>query len=304
MINKKFQLSENIGKQFHFNNDFWEKPLKCGFIDLYQIGEICCESGFKIEEHAQSVYEISYIISGHGYLYVDDDKIKITEGDILINSIGYKHSMEADDSSILRFAYIGFLFNKNAGGGEYEELKDCYKNTSYHIGKDNNDVLLMFMRCMDEFYSKTIYKDHMIKNYCEQIVIMTARIFMEDTETPIIRKSENGIVSSAVYSVIRYVEKNICTINNIGELAKNLGYNYTYLSHFFKNKTGISLQKYISYKKIEYAVRLMKYEGFSATQASEHLNYESIQSFSKAFNRVMGVSPTKYMKKERTENFN
>lgn len=43
--------AEKLGKQFHFDNEFWDEPLSCGWIDLYQLGEISCEHGFEIEEH-------------------------------------------------------------------------------------------------------------------------------------------------------------------------------------------------------------------------------------------------------------
>lgn len=90
------------------------------------------------------------------------------------------------------------------------------------------------------------------------------------------------------------MEENVCDITSIRELADKLGYNYTYLSHFFKDKTGITLQRYISYKKIERALHFLRYGDLSMTQISERLGYESPQSFSKAFRRVMGVSPTQY----------
>ena len=99
--------------------------------------------------------------------------------------------------------------------------------------------------------------------------------------------------------MIRYVEQNVCDISSIQDLAKTLGYNYTYLSHFFKAKTGTTLQKYITYKKLEKALQLLKYGELKPTQIAEKLNYESVQSFSKAFRRVMGFTPTKYMEMER-----
>lgn len=300
---KDLESAESYGKHFHFDNNFWDNPIKYGFLDLYQIGELCCERGFKIEEHEQSVYEITYVISGCGYSYVDGEKIRLTEGDVMVNAMGHRHAMEADESNIFRYTYLGFRFNEDAAASGFDKLKDYYDSVPYHIVKDRNNILFPFMRCMDELYSQTAYSNFMVRNYCEQIVVLATRDSITSREPMLERSSYQGAVSSAVYSVIRYVEDNICTIGSIQELAKTLGYNYTYLSHFFKDKTGTTLQKYISYKKIERAIQLLKYGELSVTQIGTYLNYENLQSFSKAFRRVMGVSPTQYLETERSEKF-
>ncbi len=293
--------SDALGKYFHFDNDFWARPLKCGFLDIYQIGELCCEPGFKVEEHEQSVYEVTYVISGCGYSYVNGDKIKITEGDVMVNSVNHRHAIEADKSSILRYTYMGFRFNGEARTDDISRIKDFYDSAPYHLAKDKNDILYPFMHCIDELYSNRANSFHMIRSYCEQIVILATRVSGAGYQKLPDRSIYPGAVNSAVYSVIRYVEDNIFDIKGIQEIADTLGYNYTYLSHFFKDKTGITLQKYISYKKIERALQLLKYGGISVTQISSQLGYESPQSFSKAFRRVMGVSPTQYLEYERTK---
>ncbi|HIW74558.1 MAG TPA: AraC family transcriptional regulator [Firmicutes bacterium] len=294
-------VSENQGKYFHFDNVFWNAPLKCGFLDLYQIGELCCECGFQVEEHEQSVHEITYVISGSGYSYIDGEKVRLEEGDVLVNSLGHRHAIRADESDLLRYTYIGFLFNEQAQAGEYDSLKAYYGDAPYSLVKDRNDILLPFMRCMDEFYSQMAYNRAMVSNYCQQIVILATRDSVEKREQPLPRSPYQNNVSSAVYAVLRYVEENLYSLRSIRELAEDLGYNYTYLSHFFREKTGVTLQNYIRYKKVERALQLMKYGELSVTQIAAQFHYESLQSFSKAFRRVMGFTPTKYMELERAK---
>lgn len=290
------RLPEDFGKHFLFDNGFWGAPLRCGFINLYQIGEICCEPGYQIEEHLQHVNEITYVISGSGYAYVDGERISLAEGDIMINTTNHRHSIEAGSSNLLRFTYMGFKFNNAANTDEFIKLKDIYSDKPYQIARDEHNLLYPFIRCIDEMYMQRSNSFLMIKNYCEQIVTLAARAFEGVKSVPSGRIVDPGIVSSNVYYVIRYIEEHICDINSIKELAEILGFNHTYLSHFFKEKTGITLQRYISYKKTEKALHFLKYGDLSVTQISERLGYESSQSFSKAFRRVMGYSPTQYVK--------
>lgn len=295
MSNEKMHINKFSGIHFHFDNSFWDEPLHCGFIDLYQMGELCCEQGFRIEEHEQGVYEITYVISGNGKAYVDGEPVALQTGDVMINSMGHSHSIEVGHTSIFRYAYIGFRFNEEAEGDESRELCAFFDNAPYYVGRAKSNILFPFMRCVDEFHSQGVCCNKMIRSYCKQIVILSARQFMNIQEEIVDRCVKQGNVNSAIYTVIRYVEKNIETIGSIRQIAEELGYSYTYLSHLFKDKTGMTLQKYICHKKIEYAAHLLRKKEMSPSQVSELLNYESFSSFSKAFRRVMGLSPRQYI---------
>ena len=290
--------SKKIGKQFHFENEFWDVPMPCGFIDLYQLGEISCEYGYVIEEHEQYVNEITYIISGNGYTYVDGEKIPVKEGDMLMCSMGHRHCMQASDRDILRFAYIGFRFRFEPDSADMELLQNCYK-APYLLTQDQNNIVFPIMHAIRELYAKTGFWSLMLSSFCEQIVMQAARDMTMGHQALVENRKESRSVSAEIYKIIQYVEENVENIGGVKEIAQMLGYNYTYLSHVFSQVTGVTLQKFISQKKIERARQLLRYGDYTATKVAETLNYESLQSFSKAFKRVMGVTPTVYLKMEQ-----
>lgn len=289
-----------LGKQFHFDNEFWDAPMPCGIIDLYQLGEISFEYGYVIEEHEQYVNEITYVISGSGYSYIDGEEIQLKEGDVLTCAMGRRHSIRASDTDILRFAYIGFRFRSAPDSPDMELLQNCYRQ-SYTLARDQNDLMFPLIRAINELYAKTDFWPVMLRGYCEQIVIQAARDSRVVHNSPMATDRTNRSVSAEVYKIIQYVDKNIETIGGLREIAHAMGYNYTYLSHVFSRVTGVTLQKYISQKKIERARQLLRYGDFTVTKVAEMLNYESLQSFSKAFRRVMGVTPTVYIQMEKEE---
>lgn len=103
-------------------------------------------------------------------------------------------------------------------------------------------------------------------------------------------------VGRSVYTVIKYIENNIFEKIDVKIIAKEVGYNYSYISDMFKRKTGITIQRYISNKKIQKAIELLKYGKLNITQVAQRLNYANIQSFNKAFKRTMGCAPTDFLK--------
>ena len=294
MGNGKMLDMEIDGKCFHFENLFIKNPIRCRFMDVYQIGEICFGPGYRVEDHAQEYYEISYVISGQGLVRIDDTILPVSPGDVVINTMGHIHGIYSDNKNILRFAYLAFLFNEESLHPQYGDLRRYYCGGSFSHYQDRNDILLLFMRCIDELYSETSHSRLMVCNYCEQIVVLCSRKTIQAHAG----SAAAADAGNTVYRVIRYIDEHLCAIQSIAQLAEELGYSPVYLSHLFKKRTGMTLQKYISYKKNARALDLLKYGNISISQISEQLNFESPQSFSKAFRRIMGVSPRQYKQQQ------
>lgn len=294
---------KHAGCLFHFDNVFAKGQMTFGGIELYQIGEICCECGHEILPHKQFCLELSCIVSGSGYFYIDDTCIKVSEGDIIFNNIGHTHSIRTDASSMLRFVYMGFMFQVEAGD-KFGSIQAFLQSAPFHHSKDTYSLMIPFLRNIDEFYAQKPFSEIMIQNYLEEIIVLAYRSFTEGTGkvTRYAPQKSTHSVGYTVYSVIRYVETHIFELKSIRTIADELGYSYTYLSHTFKNKTGMTLQRYINHKKIEKALELLKYGNIPVKQVAARLHYETLQSFSKAFSRIMGYPPSQFVAMQREEN--
>ena len=287
---------------FHFDNVFAKGQSKFGGIDLYQFGEIFCECGYEIKRHEQQCLELSFIVSGSGFFYIDDKCIKVSEGDVIFNAVGHTHAIRTEASSMLRFAYMGFTFNEEADEA-FADIHAYFQSAPYRHAKDTHNLLIPFLRNVNEFYSQETHSRILIRNYLEQIMVLAYRCFTAKTEkvtryaAPKWPRSAGG----TVYSVMRYIEDHIFELKSIQTIADDLGYTHTYLSHMFKDKTGMTLQRYIANKKMEKALEILKYGNAPIHRVADMLQYETLQSFSKAFSRIMGYPPSHYVAMQRQE---
>jgi AraC-like DNA-binding protein/mannose-6-phosphate isomerase-like protein (cupin superfamily) len=298
-----FYMNEkiNLGKRYEFDNSFFKEPQKIGFIKLYQVGELGCECSYQIDSHFQVCHEISYIVSGEGWFYTDGVEFKVSAGDIIINQKNHMHAIKADKDKDLRFLYLAFDFIEDDLDENNRGLVSIFENVRHTIVKDRFDMLVPFTRIMDELYNKAEFSQIMLESYINEILIITYRSFLQKKFSICLPEKSINAVGYTVYSVIRYVDENIYDIQNVKSISGFLGYSYSYLSHLFKDKMGITLQNYISLKKIEKATELIKYGRLSITQIAMKLNFEAVQAFSKSFKRATGYSPVQYQKlnKER-----
>ena len=99
-----------------------------------------------------------------------------------------------------------------------------------------------------------------------------------------------------INTVVRYVENNFALKLETKELAKQFGYERSYLYRLFKKEKGMSLQQYISDTRIKYARSLLVETDKSCVQVASEVGYESYPAFFKIFKDKTGSTPEQYRK--------
>ncbi|MFD2331636.1 AraC family transcriptional regulator [Cohnella sp. GCM10020058] len=73
-------------------------------------------------------------------------------------------------------------------------------------------------------------------------------------------------------------------------------HNYRYLTTLFKAKYGMALSKYHERLRIQKAAELLKKTSMNITEVSYEVQFESPYYFSRVFKKVMGESPSEYLR--------
>ncbi len=102
---------------------------------------------------------------------------------------------------------------------------------------------------------------------------------------------------------ILQILKNIDDFKHLGarvsELADKYSYSESYLTHLFKNETGIALKSYLLMRQFEYVWReVMK--GRSLTEASMDAGFSSPSHFSDVCRKLTGISVTKVLESQKS----
>ena len=279
---------------FQFDNTFFQEEKTIGFLRLFQLGELQCERKCVIQEHVQICSEISYIVSGSGWFFQNGKQTAVKKGDILINRYGETHKIVSAPQEGLRFYYIGFQIDPRRVEAELVPVSDFFEDSRLSVAHGQFHLAEPFHRLLNEFYSANLYSHKVAEGLISEILIYTYRCFCQGHSQPY-RPPTKENASSTVYGIIQYIDSNAAQISHVGEVAEAVGYSSSYLSHLFKEKTGMTLQSYLARKKIERGVELMKSGCYSWTQIALELHYETPQAFSKAFRRVMQKSPSEFI---------
>lgn len=109
--------------------------------------------------------------------------------------------------------------------------------------------------------------------------------------------------SPVTEAIINYITIHLHENISLEMIARHMHLSVSYCGHRFKADTGHSIFEYIKAERIRSAENLLKYSDFSITEISEYLGFANQSYFTKVFRELNGISPLKYRKKYKPENF-
>lgn len=96
--------------------------------------------------------------------------------------------------------------------------------------------------------------------------------------------------------IISFLESNITKKITSKDISNHIGMNYNYISSVFKQKTGVSIQEYHTKIRMNEAACLLRNSFMNVSEVSDKMGYSDPLYFSHVFRKVMGYSPTEYIK--------
>ena len=101
--------------------------------------------------------------------------------------------------------------------------------------------------------------------------------------------------SKLVKNIRSYINENYMDSNlGLAKISSVFGISEGYVSSIFKEQDGINFADYVEQLRIEKACRLLKEDLYKIAEISEMVGYNSVQSFRRAFKRVLGIKPTEF----------
>lgn len=272
-----------------FHTYYGEDPIQ-----LYQLYERELRSDRSPEiPTAQHGFLLFCIKSGSGTLFVNNSAHTLY-ADTVVFCPYTNYSVKASSDLPLSFVCINLSIEPRALPPEFSTLYVYLSRLKdVTIAENSSWISMLIANMIGECCLK--HPDHaLIKGMIDQILVVLYRALIRRIDSTALSEPTLTAVGRTVYAIVRYIEEHLETLKNLTSMAEELGYSYNYLSHLFRRKTGMTIQAYVSRKKIERSMEMLCDEQYSITDIAARLNYDCIQSFSKAFKKAMGVSPTEY----------
>lgn len=254
-------------------------------------------------EHTHDFIEIEYILSGSGCQVVNGITYYVERGDLLLLNFGDRHSiLPKVQMSIINclinpeFLSTNLVSSENAldiltltAFNEFHGGIDRFiPNIKFH-GKDLLEVETIFEFMLNEFDQKSPGYVTALKGYCHVLLTKIFRSLKQSDSINIYSE-----ISKIAPKLLGYIEENYNKKLTLKQLSSKSFYNPTYFCTLFKEYTGKTLTEYITEKRIQAAIRLMKETSDSIEQVSKMVGYNDKKQFYKQFKTHTGVTPKQY----------
>ncbi|SHJ18724.1 xylan 1,4-beta-xylosidase [Clostridium amylolyticum] len=244
--------------------------------------------------HWHNKFEILIVLEGSVNVSIGKENYVLYEEDvILINSNEIHATSRNEDKNILlalqidpefyiscysKFKNMKFhnkpINEKGYDGDNLNILKQYIANVVWCLNKKNNGYKLVVGSYL------LLLGEYLINNF--KYALLEDRD--EITDGDLIR----------IKNIIDYTNENIGRNITLKEIAENMHLSYHFLSHFIKEKIGMSFQEYLNSIRLNKAVKLLSKDDQSITSIAYASGFPSVNSFNRLFKKYYNYSPSEY----------
>lgn len=103
-------------------------------------------------------------------------------------------------------------------------------------------------------------------------------------------------------AIIEYIDKHFDKPISLNILADKLSMSPSYLSVYIKNQLGMGFVEYISYLRIQKAVKLLDNEEMTIQHIAEQCGYDTVHTFIRQFKKLHQMPPNEYRMRKKRQN--
>ena len=233
--------------------------------------------------------DVEYFVEGKTYYLQPNDIVLIRPGDIHRPVLTTKKRYER---IILYLSSTFFEAWKDNGFSFLRPFELVYENGSNVLTLPQPELITFYDYIKSSLHKKEFANELLTRCQLIQYLIHLNRICKDGTKRASL---PTGISDKKILDIISFINQNIDKPISIDEIARHFFWSRSYLMHYFKKKTGLTLGNYITDKRLYLAQKSLK-QGFSVSEACVHSGYHDYQTFYKAFRKKFGISPSEYGK--------
>lgn len=224
----------------------------------------------EFKPHSHNCYEIIYFVSGQGNMIIDGKSFPVYAGTYCIVPPKISHFEKIDGYGEIIF--IGF---------EHQSIIESAKIGVYHSADASTPRL--FEKILTEYKRQDWGYEIVAQSMLNLLLIDLIRnIGTNDKKC----KDLNYIKT--------YIEQYFNQKINFEQLANISGYSYDYFRHIFKNKFGVSPQKYMINIRLEKAKNFLEKSNLSCTEIAYASGFSNSAQMTTMFKKEYGKTPKNF----------
>ena len=255
---------------------------------------------FHYPKHSHNYIEMSYVYAGSMTHIIDDKKVKVKEGEIILLNRDIQHEIltTGENDIIFNFIinpvffdYISALSDGNMVFNFILETVYSHNNSGqfllFHC--QNNNEIRDYIEKIITYVFEVEYTRTVKLKLIVGLLLMTLMDYPDLIETHENRNYERILCTS----VLNYIHQNYQTAS-LQEVSDRLHQPDYSISRLMKENTGFTFKQHLLNVKMEAAANLLINTGMAVYDIAEKVGYENLTHFYKLFKNKYHVTPHQY----------
>lgn len=250
--------------------------------------------------HTHTFLEMNYMLHGTATEIVDNKKIVLQTGDLLLLDVGSKHSIQAlgQDDILINILFreqnisvnllsalqrnnsvlSDFLISRAVGN------KTTQVNYLLFQKKQGSEIQETIEYIIDEYFLKRDFSNSIIKAYLSILLTQLVR------EYPLSTDEHAGKQQKLMIKILKKISEEYSTIT-LKKISKQYSYNENYLSNLFKNEVGKTFTEVVTQQRLIKSHNLIINTTIPITTIMERVGISNKTFFYKKYKQFYHSTP-------------
>lgn len=255
--------------------------------------------GFQFHWHKE--LEILFVLEGSVNVRVGEETYYLKEKDIILINCNELHSTKkTKDENMLLVVQINPEFYDNIYPQFNRMQFDC---KSFIFGEDEQERFDIIRQYIAKIVWELNKKDRGYQFLIGSYLHLLGLHLVNNFDYTIISDIGEELMDEdllRLQRIVDYIDQNIDRKITLKEIAEKEHVNYYYLSHFIKNKMGMSFQEYINSIRLFNAVDMLVNSNKAIIDISNTSGFSNVNFFNRIFRDTYNCSPTEYRERYKT----
>jgi len=262
-------------------------------LENFRLFHLRSEQGTKVDYHYHEFCKLLLLISGSGSYVVDGQRYLLQPGDVVLIGSRSVHRPEMDSGAVYErvIIYISPEFLQRESSPECD-LGEIFSGKWGHVlrlKEGGRRKIAALASALEKELSGNLYGRDILSNAALlRLLVEIGRSFrQEDAQMPEPVMPKN----SRVLELMRYMDTHLTEDLDVDALAEAFYISKYHMMRQFHRETGTTIHAYLSQRRLLHARTLIE-KGMRATEACYRSGFRSYSSFTRAYGKHFGTTPT------------
>lgn len=262
-------------------------------LENFRLFHLKSRGGTPVEYHYHEFCKILLLVQGSGGYYVDGQRYLLQSGDIVLLDAHSIHRPEMDADApyerIILYISPEYLQRQSTTDCNLRSVFSGEKGHVLRLSEERKQAVFRIAAALERDLAEDAFGREILSNAGLLRLLVEIGRNREGTEndlpSPVMPRNQR------IVEILRYIDQHLAEDLDAEVIAKAFFISKYHMMRQFRQETGTTVHLYITQKRLVKARELID-AGMRATEACYRCGWRSYSSFTRAYNKQLGTTPT------------